>query len=518
VAAGARYFAVTPLQNAAAHPASYRTEFLAHLGGEADHLLPYPADQTVRYLAVQFSKTRGMEMLTVQQAAARSARSGLTRRSVLLGALGIGAAALSACAGTASRSGSGNVPAPSTGPVTVTAFIGLPATQTAAFTSQITDAYKKVHPNVTLNGLPQPGGGTQAVVEKLTSLVAGGTPPDIFDSPRYPDVMVEKGFIDTSMDEFVKRDHYQTDAYNPKEFAAKCIYQGKVVQMPFKLGGNSLVILCNGDLFREAGVPLPSTDLNKVWSWDDWVQAAEKLTKRNGDTVTQFGHNGLAWTIGSWPLLWQTDWIAPDIKTIICDNPAMVDCYTHLQDLYYKSRIVPLPGQAAKVFGNGDPFLSAKAAMQIVAVSNWSTYTEQNPRASTHIAPIPKVKISTPDVNSQEFSIVKGSAHPADAWEAIKFMIEDARINYVTLRFPARLDYLDGYVKSTIKETPGIDSNLVLEVAKNFVPQTLLGQTANQDQMLNLINPKLNDLWANTVTPTAMLTGLKAPLQTLANT
>jgi multiple sugar transport system substrate-binding protein len=404
---------------------------------------------------------------------------------------------------------------PSKSPVTLTAFVGITDTQVNRFPDEIGRPYKQLRPNVTLEAVPQTGAGTQGVMEKLTGLIAGGSPPDIFEGPRFPDFMIEKGFIEPVMDALVKRDKYKTDQYNPKEFAARAIYQGKIVQMPWKLGGNSLVILCNTELFQGAGVPLPSTDLSKAWPWDEWVQAAVKLTKRSGGMVAQFGHNGLAWTIGSWPLLWQADWISADLKTVTCDTSEMVDCYTRLADLHHKHQVVPLPGEAAALFGNANLFNTGRAAMQIVSVGGWPTYVNATPQVSMHAAPIPKVKLSTPDVNSHALSIVKGSKAQADAWEAIKYMIEDARLPRLTERMPARLDHLEPFVKDTTAAARGIDTKLVLEVARNFVPQTALTRHPNQDDMYNAINPQLTELWTNAIAPGPMLKGLKSQLQAI---
>jgi multiple sugar transport system substrate-binding protein len=387
--------------------------------------------------------------------------------------------------------------------------------QVNRFPDEIGTPFKAAHPDVTVVATPQTGAGTQGVMERLTSFIAAGNPPDIFEGPRYPQVMVEKGFIEQTMDALVKRDKYKTDAYNPKEFAVRAQYQGKTVQMPWKLGGNSLVMLLNTELFQAAGVPLPPTDLAKAWTWDEWAQAAVRLTKRTGGDVAQFGHNGLAWTIGSWPLLWEADWIANDLKTVTCDTTEMVDCYTRLLDLHYKHQVVPLPGQAQQLYGAANPFLIGKAAITIASVGGWPTYVNSTPQVSMMAAPVPKVKLSTPDVNAHAMSIVKGSKAQAEAWEAIKYLIEDARLPRLTERMPARLDHLEPFVRDTVTATPKIDTKLVLEVARNFVPQTALTRHPNQDAMLDAINPQLNELWKNAIAPGSMLKDLRSQLETL---
>jgi hypothetical protein len=85
----------------------------------------------------------------------------------------------------------------------------------------------------------------------------------------------------------------------------------------------------------------------------------------------------------------------------------------------------------------------------------------------------------------------------------------------VSQQFPARLDYPEPYLKDTIKAAPNVDSTLVVDVARTFVGQTALGDLNNSSQAHDLINPKLTDLRANKVTPSAMLTGLKPQLQTI---
>jgi hypothetical protein len=56
---------------------------------------------------------------------------------------------------------------------------------------------------------------------------------------------------------------------------------------------------------------------------------------------------------------------------------------------------------------------------------------------------------------------------------------------------------------------------LVLDVARNFVPQSNITRHLNQDPMLNVINPQLDDLWANKIAPGPMLKAIKPQLENL---
>ena len=93
--------------------------------------------------------------------------------------------------------------------------------------------------------------------------------------------------------------------------------------------------------------------------------------------------------------------------------------------------------------------------MTVVSVGGWPTYVNNAPQVSMTAVPVPKVKITTPDVNSHALSIIKGSKAHAESWEAIKYMIEDARMPRLTERMPARLDHLEPFVKDTVKANPG---------------------------------------------------------------
>ena len=103
-------------------------------------------------------------------------RCGVSRRELLLTAVGIGSVTLLAACGGSVLPGSAAVPQPAKGPVTVTAMLTVTGAKLNAFPAQIGDPFKKLHPNVTLEGVPQSGGGTQQAMEQLTALIAGGTP------------------------------------------------------------------------------------------------------------------------------------------------------------------------------------------------------------------------------------------------------------------------------------------------------------------------------------------------------
>jgi multiple sugar transport system substrate-binding protein len=441
-----------------------------------------------------------------------------SRRRALAVAAGLAGTALAACQRpTQTGQGGEKLPEAGKGPVTVVAYLGMSDQQVNLWDNDIAAPYRQQRPNVTLEAIPQPGGGTIAVVEKLVSLIAGGTAPDIWEGPRHAEWQVPKDLLEDVVDGFVRRDKYDTKVFNQKEFESRAMYQGRIWQIPWKYGGNTLVLLLNRDIFDGAGVPLPATDLSKAWTWEQWVEVLVKLTKTGPDgQIEQFGLASYGWYLGSWPLPWQTDWLSQDLKTVTCDVPEMIECYTRWHELFFRYHVLPQRGEAARLFGNVNLFQSGKAAMVFAATGSWSTYT-QEPQINMAAAPTAKVKITTPDVNVHSFGIVRGSKQPADAWEAIKYFNQGSRLAIWTQRMPANLNDLEPYVRETIKSSPGIDAHLIKQVLETHVPQTNLGRHPNQDEMLRLLNPAMdNEFLENKVAPAQFLRRLKPELQAIA--
>ena len=75
-----------------------------------------------------------------------------------------------------------------------------------------------------------------------------------------------------------------------------CRWQGQLMALPLDLWPH--VIFYNRNLFKDAGVADLPTDWNdKEWTTDKYLELSQKLTKRQGDKVTQFGsgkNKGLA--------------------------------------------------------------------------------------------------------------------------------------------------------------------------------------------------------------------------------
>jgi multiple sugar transport system substrate-binding protein len=437
-----------------------------------------------------------------------------TRRRVLRAGgvsatTGLGAALLAGC-GAGTDAGK---PAASKAPVTLSLMLSLNETLQPQFQQQLITAYRADHPNVSVDFIPYGGGTTAIAVEKLLSLMTAGSPPNVWDGPRGADYMVGQGLL-AEMDPLVKRDKVDTKRFNQKQFEYGAVYQNKIWMLPYGYGGNALALALNTEMFKASGVPIPSADAKSSWTWDQWLDAAQKLTKSSGGTVSQFGIGNYGSDYLSWPLLFQGDWITPDLKSVVCDSAAMQECYTRFFELPFRYRVMPRIGEALETFGNANPFLVGKAAMAIVAPSGIRTYTTPKNVEFT-LAPMPRAKISTPDMNMMMLGIVKGSKDAEESWSLIRYLTDGSKFGIFVGRIPTEVSKIEATVKELTSNVADPRPQVVLSAAENAVPQLQLGRHPKSQDLVNAVTTAFKDAWAQKIEPVPMLKALKAQLTSM---
>ena len=438
-------------------------------------------------------------------------RRGLLRGAWSGAAAGLLGTTLAACGAAGGQPAA--APA-SKGPVTLSLLLSLNETLWPSFQEQVVGPYKAQHPNVSVELIPYGGGTTAIAVEKLLSLATAGSPPDVWDGPRGADYMVSQGLLE-GMDAQVKRDKVDTKRFNQKQFEYGAVYQGKTWMLPYGYGGNALVLALNTELFQQAGVVIPSADAKTSWTWDQWVDAAQKLTKQAGGTVSQFGVANFGSDYLTWPLQFQGDWLTPDLKTVVADSAAMQECYTKFFDLPFRYHVLPRTGEAMDLFGNANPFLVGKAAMAIVAPAGLRTYT--NPKTVEFtLAPLPRARITTPDMNMMMLGIVKASKNPEDTWQLIKYLTDGSRYGIFVGRIPTELSRVEGTVRDLLTSVADPRPQTVLTAIENAVPQLQLGRHPKTQDLTAAITTAFRDAWAQKVDPVSMLKALKPQLQNIA--
>jgi multiple sugar transport system substrate-binding protein len=119
-------------------------------------------------------------------------------------------------------------------------------------------------------------------------------------------------------------------------------YQGKTYFIP--IGWNNIMINYNRALFKDAGAPLPKAG----WSWNDFRETAQKLTKRDAaGNATQFGYEVpnqfffiQPWFYSNGTSILNKDWTGSNML-----DPKVTESLQFLHDLIHVDKVSPIPGK-----------------------------------------------------------------------------------------------------------------------------------------------------------------------------
>ncbi len=167
--------------------------------------------------------------------------------------------------------------AAASGPTTITwAFWGSP--EEAASHKIVADAFMKEHPEIQIEIWNQPWDDYFTKIQALWASGDAKVIPDVaflWPTPRY----AAEGVLE-NLDPFIDKAGYNLDDYWPG-LLESAKYEGSVYGFPRDIEVN--VLYYNKDIFDEAGVAYPTDN----WTWDDFLAAAEKLTVKDANGVTE---------------------------------------------------------------------------------------------------------------------------------------------------------------------------------------------------------------------------------------
>jgi ABC-type glycerol-3-phosphate transport system substrate-binding protein len=187
-------------------------------------------------------------------------------------------------------------------------------------------------------------GDGSATFDKIQTLIAGGTQLDVFWSWGYwKNAMAARGAL-VAFDDFLRKepkDSY-TKTWSPGAVESTK-YQGKTYGYVTQIGVPGLLV--NEELFKQAGVPLPPKGYkDQTWTLDRFLEAAQRLTRRSGDTAEVYGSTpwGTWWAGFNWitetfgGTTFNADW-----TDTLLDKPEVTQAQLWAADLRLKHRVAP---------------------------------------------------------------------------------------------------------------------------------------------------------------------------------
>ena len=277
--------------------------------------------------------------------------------------------------------------------------------------------YKEKAPSVDVEVI-WAGASAAELQQKTLTLIAGGTPGDVFWTHTYTNAGLAKRKVPANLLDYTKKDaSFKLDSFFD---AAVKYFEQAGGQYAIPRETTSTVLVYNKKLFDESGVKYPAAD----WKWDNFVEAAVKLTKGEGSNK-QFGSAGFQQTGFSWYTLiraWQegADIVNAERNKFTLNEPNGIKAVQWIQDLVHQHKAhatsVDLSAQGADVV-----FASGKVAM-ILNISVYSAFNNAPFEWDiTHLPTGSTGKQVTRNASAGH-SLFSGSKSQDAGWELIKHL------------------------------------------------------------------------------------------------
>lgn len=284
----------------------------------------------------------------------------------------------------------------------------------------IVDAFNEEHTDihVTLEQLP---GGWAEYLQKLTTLIAAGSAPDVGRmGAAYMAQFATKGQL-ADLTDLVAQD-LDMDKYYASAFEEIKI-DGKIYGIP--IGIYTIIMYYNKDMFDAAGVPYPSMNWDSAWTLDEFIDIVTKLTSGEG-LEKNYGFYANFDPERAVPFVYGTgaDYLTEDHKTCTINDERIVTYYNLMQQMIYELGIAPTAAQA-ETMSFSQMFMAGRLGM--MAEGQWmmpGLNTEDD--YSYGAAPIPGGRTNN---FIDQYVIFEDSKHKAEAWEVVKSFIEEKAEN-----------------------------------------------------------------------------------------
>ncbi len=283
--------------------------------------------------------------------------------------------------------------------------------------------FNKIYPDIKVRRIH-----TSQYYDKLQTMIAGGTPPDVLymGSDYFPSYVKKDSLLDltpyiendpeTNLPPFNIKDYF-------KETVKPFMFKGKYYGIPKDF--TTMVLYYNKDIFDREGIKYPDAN----WTWNDFRKVAKSLTKDlNGDgRIDQYGFVFETW-LGYWiSWIWQNNGKIFDEKRgkyVIGKEPYLsrnVETLQFLYDLMYKYKVAPTI-QETHDMGTSELFETGKIAM--CTYGRWRTLELKNKRTFRwDVAVLPKNKKRASALFTVCYAIAKNSKHKLEAWKLLKFLV-----------------------------------------------------------------------------------------------
>ncbi len=294
---------------------------------------------------------------------------------------------------------------------------------------KLVDQFHAKNPNINIKMVI----GNGAHLQKFNTSLAGGAPPDIVKMWEIDYGGYAKKNVFYDLNEFIAKDAAFQDKVKPDLYPALVdmfTWEGKFYVMPDQV--TDVVLFYNKDHVKEAGLQMPTSWDDASWTWDKFLDYAQKLTKTAGGHTSRYGYAEAWWwpfsATGALAVANGGNWFAK--KPV---NPGVGD--SNLSDARIAKTVqwyadlsnvhnVAASSKSLQSQSGFQLFQTGKAAMTIVGHWYYDAFAGTK-GLNFDIAPLPigpdGGSHSATDMGGNGVSITAKSKYPEEAWKFVSF-------------------------------------------------------------------------------------------------
>ncbi|SPM26597.1 ABC transporter substrate-binding protein [Mycobacterium terramassiliense] len=292
---------------------------------------------------------------------------------------------------------------------------------------RIVEEFQRRHPDIKVRAvLSAPG-----VMQQLSTFCAGGKCPDVLMAWELTYAELADRGVLLDLNTMLARD--QAFAAELKSDSIPSLYDtfafnGGQYALPEQWSGNYLFY--NKRLFAEAGLPPPPGTWERPWSFAEFLETAQALTKRDGSgRATQWGFVNLWFSYYSAGLFamnngvpWSTPLTNPTHFNF--GDDAFIEAVQFYADLSNKHRVAPDASEVQSM-STPDLFAAGKAGLAMGGHWRYQTFIRAED-LDFDVTPLPvgprrEGQPARSNIGSTGLAIAASSQRKAQAWEFVKF-------------------------------------------------------------------------------------------------
>lgn len=392
----------------------------------------------------------------------------------------------------------------------------------------IIEEFEKENPNIKVNVNYIPYDDYSS---KLNTMISANETPDVFFVQEY--LVNEWGNKGVGMD---LAPLYEKDNIKPEDlYIPTAMFKTDDHLWGISPNMTTVTMYYNKELFKEAGVEPPSSDPEQAWTWEEYVDAAKKLTKDangNGPEDEGFDFNNIQTfgtmmtSVTSWitlsGLLYSnnTGFFSEDGKSLGITSKEGIEVLQSVADLSLKDKVAPTMGMSKGLQSPSAMLMNGQLAMFMDGAYIYPEFEKE--KFDVGVTSQPCFAKPSGMAWASAFMMSKNSKHPEEAFKLYKALADYDYAVDATKKHGASVSNLPN-TKSSYENQEAIDkwsenygedfaqvtAGLLTKVAKpgentimkNF--STVVEQT---------IMPQLDKLWLGEMTAEEAVKGLDEKL------